>query len=154
MKKLSTGKTDRGWPEADGYFYRDMGLESLFRTGVFLIDRDHDTIPDTRAYHIEVPDDPYCRKARVLLESRLEQECGGGVCTESRNVIRFTGNNEPSVRQMIHEGYTELRVDGSGEELVSFMQCLVRDYDRYELCASMEEITMHLRDTFSCRNSD
>ncbi len=154
MKKLSTGKTDCVWPEAEGYFYRDTGLECLFRTGVFLIDRDHDTIPDARAYHTEVPDDPYCRKALELLENRLAQECGSRECTESRNVIRFTGHNAPSVRQLIHEGYTELRVDGSGEELVSFMQCFVRDYDRYELCASMEEITMHLRDTFACRNSD
>lgn len=154
MKKLSTGKTDGAWPEADEYFYRDMGLESLFRTGVFLIDRDHDTIPDTRTYHIELPDDPYCRKAWELLENKLKGECGNGECIESRNVIRFTGNNAPSIRQFTHEGYTELHIEGGDEELVSFMQCLVRDYDRYELCASMEEITMHLRDTFSCRNSD
>lgn len=154
MKKLSTGKTDQICPDANDYFYPDMGLESLFRTGVFLIDRDHDTIPDTRAYHAEIPDDPYCRKAWELLENRLKSECGNGESIQSRNVIRFTGTNEPSVRQFMHEGYAELHIDGSGDELLSFMRCFVRDYDRYVLCVSMEEITMHLRDTFSCRNSD
>ena len=154
MKKLSTGKTDQIWPDANDYFYPDMGLESLFRTGVFLIDSDHDTIPDTCAYHAEIPNDPYCRKAWELLENRLKRECGNGECVQSRNVIRFTGTNEPSVRQFMHEGYAELRIDGSGDELLSFMQCFVRNYDRYVICASMEEITMHLSDTFACRNYD
>lgn len=139
----------------------DLKLESLFSTGVFLKDEDHDGLPDHQDFHVVLPKrcDSSIASALADLMVRFAMSCTMiesdrlGSRKDDGNLIVFENSGQPSIQWEEDHDRVILHLYGTGTKLEQFVSsfCSHFDTDPY---TSMEENSWQLNQALLGRTFD